>query len=152
MAATKIQHGGYKCNVRNVTLTTRDPWPMAMGMQRLQNILKDQPSSFVDYVFYPEYSESGMLHFHGTIYYKNTVHYHSFLNEWKRYFGFVDSKETKKESLSWHFYCRKDQHLITTRIKRIAKHKNCAVAPSRSELYFQVSDKSSLKQIDLSIK
>lgn len=106
----KVDRKGRKCNIRNITFTTKDPWPRELGYNHMRQFMAKQPATIIDFVLCPEYSPEGMLHFHGTIWYTNQVHFCSMVAHWRRYFGFIQIAVTKgNSSLPWHFYCLKDQ-------------------------------------------
>lgn len=109
--------GNRKCHKANITLTHRFPITLEEGMYETGKIMAQQ--YFIDFVLYPEYSRNGMFHFHGTIWYTNKLQFMSFLNRWRRQRG--NAKVTEdKNTLAWHFYCRKDQHLMENhKIKRL---------------------------------
>lgn len=106
----KQERKGKQCFKHNITFTTKDPWTRGLGYNHMRSFMSKQPKSIIDYVLYPEYTDNSMIHFHGCIWYSNKVHFHSMLNHWRRYFGFVKITDDRS-ILSWHFYCRKDQWL-----------------------------------------
>lgn len=106
---------GKKCHVKAITLTFRHDMSHRLGFKLLSIVLCNQ--TFVDYVFYPEYGDHGNFHYHGTIWYTNKLHYYSFMNYWKRLYGFT--KESNLNNLvQWHLYCIKQQSMF--RFKRIS--------------------------------
>ena len=68
-------------------------------------------------VWYPEYTMTGRVHWHGTVTETNKQRYNSFLSHWK-IFGFhKESKLTNR--IAWHIYCIKDQHLFKRQPTRL---------------------------------
>lgn len=100
------------CYIGNLTLTFKDPTPHKLGLYKLCIEMLNQ-KTFIDYAFYPEYGENANFHIHGTIWYTNKVHYCSFINIWRRKYGFTYESKLKKETrypqLGWLIYCMKNQ-------------------------------------------
>lgn len=101
---------GRACYRSNITLTFKDPIAYDEGMYRLCAAFRRTPT-LIDYVIYPEYGENGNLHFHGTVWYSNKLHFCSMINNWRYFYGFAKLQAQYKTSnqVKWHLYCRKDQ-------------------------------------------
>lgn len=120
---------GEKYRTHAITLTYKNICTIKEGKYMLMNHLFNHSS--IKCTFYPEYTRSGRLHWHGFVYERNKQNYNRFLSHW-RYIGFTkESKLTNR--IAWHIYCIKDQYLfkrqptrLTTRfvIKRFTKLHN----------------------------
>lgn len=106
------QRNGYKSRQHALTLTFREPMSFSRGMIILASYIRRY--NFVDYVFYPEWTEQGNLHFHGTIWEKNIKQYGDFKFTWSFMYGFTKEKPIRPPYgiVGWHLYCRKDQHEV----------------------------------------
>jgi len=127
IAMQKVERSNRKCYIAQITLTYKNDIGFKKGLRSLARLIVRYPT-FRDYVFYPEYTVQGRLHFHGVIYYTNKLHYGTFITNWKHFYGFSSVTVIRKKIgdrenlLGWHFYCRKEQHHICGKIKRLHKY------------------------------
>lgn len=99
---------GQKCYVSAVTLTFKDFTSVYLGTLSLCAWIRRCQSGLIDWVFYPEYTQKGNIHFHGTVYYKNKSAFLSWMYVWSYHYGFHLYKPIDK-LITWHIYCIKDQ-------------------------------------------
>lgn len=95
-----------------ITLTFREPKGKKESIKMLSERLVRYNKYFSNFCFYPEFTSTGHIHFHGIIQYLeiNEVGYFSFIGNWKKYIGFYyDSCKNHSDIVKWHLYCRKDQ-------------------------------------------
>ena len=98
-----------------ITLTYKNVCTIKEGKYLLMNHLYNNKN--IHCTFYPEYTQSGRLHWHGFVYEKNKQSYNKFLCHW-RTLGF--SKESKLTNrIAWHLYCIKDQWLYKRQPTRL---------------------------------
>lgn len=107
---------GSKLRPHAITLTYKNICTLKEGKAILMNHMKIHAKVYC--VFYPEYTETGRLHWHGTVWESNKQRYNQFLSYWK-YTGFF--KESKLSMLlAWHLYCTKDQYLFKRQPSRVS--------------------------------
>ena len=128
------QRRGYKSRQHALTLTFRDLTGYRRGMVTLATCIRNY--DFVDYVFYPEFTHNGNIHFHGMIWEKNRRNYNGFLSTWNYFYGFT--KESRlTDQVKWHLYCRKEQHeFFPSKIKRIHRYNSLYISERMIQLRF----------------
>lgn len=90
-----------------VTLTTHY-WNLKRWIMRTLN------RSCGYYILYPEITETGRLHFHGTVHIKNMVKWKRETSQWLRKIGFIKLENFYTNGIQgqmrWIMYCRKEFH------------------------------------------
>lgn len=109
----KFQRQGKNTYVAAITLTFRNPTEFYMGVYNICKWILLVKKPYQDFILYPEYTKEGHLHFHGTIWYTNKLHFYTMLTQWRIHKGYIKVKHpaSTKDILAWTIYCMKDQAL-----------------------------------------